>query len=326
MWEEAIGKRGWPTRDQAPPRRERDAELRAWLESNSYSNAAIMKSYQSQKAFAVDKPFVTYARVFAPKMLGSVNVGDSDTNWQGIAVAMYQYAARLLAKQGFALWADSNQTDHARGIWNYMVQHPALPTRDGGVFSNGTKRIKLDYRTLKLTSIRQSSSIEIATLSGNQLVERLEYDLSSLRPLPFMGRARIESDHRYTVAFDRDTPVGLWEWVDISGQVASLNKWRDTQGLARVKGRWYSGWNVSVLPEYRGKGLASTLTNTIIQSMKKGDLFSVSSLEDDGVKFMKKWLPRSNTHVSFMTYYSDLDYNPSKVNVILKRRDKVFWS
>jgi len=100
-----------------------------------------VKSFESSKNFWVDKPTVTMVAV-----KGSLQFRSDDGKvWtrKGIAIVLYKYAAKLLAKEGLALWEDhQTQTDDAKKLWLKIKSIEEIPTI---LVDN---RTKIDYRDL----------------------------------------------------------------------------------------------------------------------------------------------------------------------------------
>ena len=134
-----------------------------------------------------------------------------------------------------------------------------------------------------------------------------------------MSRAKIETSHQYVVAFVEENPKGVWEYVKLPRK--HLQSWLDYHGID-FSGDIYSGWNVSVHPDMRGKGLATKMTDAMVSHMKPGDILTLSSLEPDGAAFIKKWFSVSNVNWFFS---DEPSYDPNRINLIVKGRDRGFY-
>ena len=90
------------------------------------------QDYKDFKEFHVDKPLVDYIRVHEPFQR------------KGIAVALYNYGAKYLAKKGLKLYASGLQSDAAKAAWDYLrkTQGATLGTEPG---PNGKTRTFLSY-------------------------------------------------------------------------------------------------------------------------------------------------------------------------------------
>jgi hypothetical protein len=75
----------------------------------------VKNKYQSRmenfKNFHVDKPIVDYIRVF------------DNHRRQRIAIALYEYGAKWMAKKGMKLYASGIQSDEAQAAWEWLKKN-----------------------------------------------------------------------------------------------------------------------------------------------------------------------------------------------------------
>jgi GNAT superfamily N-acetyltransferase len=110
-----------------PDPAKRDEDLARWAKNTSFVRS--MKEFQD---FHINKPSIDMIRV------------DPDFQRLGVALALYEYAAKWLAKQGLGLYIGA-QNENSKGVWAYMEKHPEwypIYIEPGG---KNPSRKKLDY-------------------------------------------------------------------------------------------------------------------------------------------------------------------------------------
>lgn len=167
----------------------------------------------------------------------------------------------------------------------------------------------------------QPSKITYHVMSWSELVRKMDYDMSLLAELPFMGYMDgNRKDHQYIIAFDGEVPVGVREFV--VKDPSSRNEWLSKFGIPPIQGKIYESWVVSVHPKYRRMGIGTRLNQIAKSLLKEGDIWAFGTHEPDGEKLNQQWI-QSHTGPIFTDHAEGYRaYDPTKVNLVLKDRDK----